>query len=46
MGPIGCPETSLTNYQPTLRNVPKSEDPMPKVSLSVGTPAVNSRLVD
>jgi len=26
MGPIGCPETSLTNYQSTLRNIPKSED--------------------
>jgi hypothetical protein len=21
MGPIGCPETSVTNYQSTLRNI-------------------------
>ena len=23
MGPTGCPETSVTNYQSTLRNVPE-----------------------
>ena len=23
MGPIGCPETSVTNYQSTLRNIPE-----------------------
>jgi hypothetical protein len=23
MGPTGCPETSVTNYQSTLRNLPK-----------------------
>jgi hypothetical protein len=22
MGPIGCPETSVANYQPTLRKIP------------------------
>jgi hypothetical protein len=23
MGPIGCPETSVTDYQSTLRNIPE-----------------------
>jgi hypothetical protein len=23
MGPIGCPETSVTNYHNTLRNIPE-----------------------
>jgi hypothetical protein len=23
MGPLGCPETSVTNYQSTLRNIPE-----------------------
>jgi len=23
MGPTGCPETSVTNYQSTLRNIPE-----------------------
>jgi len=23
MGPIGCPETSITNHQPALRNIPE-----------------------
>ena len=23
MGPIGCPETSVTNYHHTLRNIPE-----------------------
>jgi hypothetical protein len=23
MGPIGCPETSVTNYQSDLRNIPE-----------------------
>ena len=23
VGPIGCPETSVRNYQPTLRNIPE-----------------------
>jgi len=23
MGPIGCPETSVTNYHSTLRNIPE-----------------------
>jgi hypothetical protein len=26
MGPIGCPETSVTNHQRTLRNIPEGED--------------------
>jgi hypothetical protein len=27
MGPIGCPETSVTNYKSTLRNMPKERRP-------------------
>jgi len=26
MGPIGCPETSVTDYQSTLRNFPEKQD--------------------
>jgi len=25
MAPTGCPETSLTNYQSTLRNIPEEQ---------------------
>ena len=27
MGPTGCTETSLTNYQSTLRNIPEEQRP-------------------
>jgi len=27
MGLIGCPETSVTNYQSTLRNIPEEQRP-------------------
>jgi hypothetical protein len=27
MGPIGCPETSVTSYQPTPRNIPEERRP-------------------
>jgi hypothetical protein len=26
MGPLGCPETSVANYQLMLRNIPERED--------------------
>jgi hypothetical protein len=29
MGPIGCPETSVSNYQPTLRNIPEEQRSYP-----------------
>jgi len=31
MGPIGCPETSVTNYHSTLRNIPE-ERPKPEIT--------------
>jgi len=34
MGPLGCPETSVSNYQYTLRNNP--EDGAAKLSRNVG----------
>jgi len=27
MVPIGCPETSVNNYQPTLRSIPQERRP-------------------
>jgi hypothetical protein len=40
IGPIGCPETSLTNDQSTLRNIPEESDDLgfPVVKLTVDEP--------
>jgi len=35
MGPIGCPETSVTNYQSTVRNIP--EDRRPQITIFVAS---------
>jgi len=40
MGPLGCPETSITNYQSTLRNIPEER----KSDLRCGG-SLNSRLI-
>jgi hypothetical protein len=31
MGPIGCPETSVTIYQSILRNIPEERSPSPDI---------------
>jgi hypothetical protein len=33
MGPTGCPETSVTNYQSTLCNIPEGQKPLQNPSL-------------
>jgi hypothetical protein len=31
MGPIDCPETSVTNYRSTLRNIPEERRSQPEL---------------
>jgi hypothetical protein len=44
MGPIGCPETSVTNYQHTLRNIPEKQRPFAAAALTQASQYLNLTL--
>jgi len=40
MGPLGCPETSVNNYQPKLLNIPEERKPQLQCGESLKSPTL------